>query len=342
MGGPSTVAETQDFLYELFRDYDLIPISKKHQDKIANFIAHFRTKKIEQQYREIGGGSPILYWSKYQNERVCKILDKTNPSTAPHKPYIAFRYANPLTTTCYNQMLKDGVTKAVAFSQYPQFSYSTTGSSINELHKRILELDPQRKIQWSAIDRWSNNDSLAQAFTNNIKQKLKEFDNPNDVVILFSAHSLPMDVVNQADSYPQEVSTTVNNVMEKLNFSNPYKLTWQSQVGPKPWLGPQTATVVEELASQGKKLLLVPIAFTCDHIETLHEVDLRMINVSKHKDSIKRCESLNGSEIFINGIAKLVKDHLNSDQLYSNQLELDMTIRNGSNPRITFGNHRND
>lgn len=153
MGGPSKVEETYDFLYQLFADNDLIPISAKYQKTIAKYIAQFRTPKIEKQYREIGGGSPIRKWSEYQATEVCKILDKTCPETAPHKPYVAFRYAKPLTAETYKQMLKDGVKKAVAFSQYPHFSYSTTGSSINELWRQIKALDSERSISWSVIDR---------------------------------------------------------------------------------------------------------------------------------------------------------------------------------------------
>lgn len=163
MGGPSTVEETHDFLFELFADNDLIPISKKYQRNIAKYIAKLRTPKIEKQYREIGGGSPIRKWSEYQAAEVCKILDKTSPNTAPHKPYVAFRYARPLTDEAYKQLLHDGVKRAVAFSQYPHFSYSTTGSSINELWRQVKRLDPNRTISWSTIDRWPSNEGLIKA-----------------------------------------------------------------------------------------------------------------------------------------------------------------------------------
>ena len=211
MGGPSTVPETRDFLYQLFSDNDLIPISRKFQPTIAKFISKFRSPKIEKQYEEIGGGSPIRKWSEYQVKRVCEILDKTCPESAPHKPYVAFRYAKPLTSETYQQMLKDGVRKAVAFSQYPQFSYSTTGSSINELWRQIKALDPERTISWSVIDRWPTNKGLVKAFAENITAKLQEFPEEvrKDVVLLFSAHSLPMDVINTGDAYPAEVSATV-------------------------------------------------------------------------------------------------------------------------------------
>lgn len=345
MGGPSTLEETQDFLYQLFSDNDLIPISKNWQPTIAKYIARFRTSKIEKQYEEIGGGSPIRRWSEYQASRVCEILDEISPETAPHKPYVAFRYARPLTHEAYEQLLKDGVKRAVAFTQYPQFSYSTTGSSLNELWRKIKELDPDRTISWSTIDRWPTNEGLTSAFAENIQAKLQEFpeDVRHKVILMFSAHSLPMDVVNTGDAYPAEVAATVYKVMEKLKFCNPYRLVWQSQVGPKPWLGAQTASIAEFLGPKANGLLFIPIAFTSDHIETLFEVDLELIEESPYKEKFKRCESLNGSETFIQGMAEMVKDHLKSGNLYSKQLPLDFQLGKSNDP-ITdaaqvFGEH---
>lgn len=117
----------------------------------------------------------------------------------------------------------------------------------------------------------------AQAVTGRIKAKLAEYppEVRDDVVILFSAHSLPMSVVNRGDPYPGEVASTVHKVMENLNIQNPFRLVWQSQVGPSAWLGPQTSDAIKGLGEAGKKnILLVPIAFTTDHIETLFELDL--------------------------------------------------------------------
>ncbi|XBW34850.1 hypothetical protein QEN19_000417 [Hanseniaspora menglaensis] len=333
MGGPSSVPEVKDFLYQLFSDYDLIPISKNYQKTVAKFISGYRTPKIEKQYAEIGGGSPIKYWSQYQAGKVCEKLDKLNPETAPHKPYVAFRYAQPLSKKTYEQLLEDGITRAVAFTQYPQFSYSTTGSSVNELFRNKKELDKDNQITWSIIDRWPKNKGLVNAFAENIEAKVKEFEaessdfDSKDLTILFSAHSLPMDVINKGDSYPAEVAASVYTIMEKLNFKYKYRLVWQSQVGPKPWLGAQTADIVEQLNTPGtEKLILVPVAFTSDHIETLFELDLEVIAESKHPKNIKRCESLNGSETFIDGLVEECVDHLKNNKSYTKNLKLDFVL----------------
>lgn len=150
------VPETGDFLSRLFHDGDLIPLP--FQSVLAPLIAKRRTPKIEKQYADIGGGSPILKWTRLQGEGMVKLLDEMSPETAPHKAYVAFRYANPLTETCLDEMKRDGVTRAVAFTQYPQYSCSTTGSSLNEMWRQTEERTTkeglENEIQWSVIDRW--------------------------------------------------------------------------------------------------------------------------------------------------------------------------------------------
>lgn len=245
MGGPATTDAVGDFLSRLFvcavypglvsyaniftlqADADLIPLGP-FQNYLGPFIAKRRTPKIQKQYAAIGGGSPIRKWSEYQAEEMCKILDRTSPETAPHKPYVAFRYANPLTEEMYNKLLEDGFGngkggRAVAFTQYPQYSCSTTGSSINELWKWRQRLEGKSagpkttndgSIDWSVIDRWPAHPGLVDAIALNIEAKLKEYPEGvrDDVVLLFSAHSLPMDVVNRGMLYSRTCQSNSTNI----------------------------------------------------------------------------------------------------------------------------------
>ncbi|CAP71253.1 uncharacterized protein PODANS_6_6190 [Podospora anserina S mat+] len=338
MGGPSTTDEVGDFLSRLFADADLIPLGRL-QNYLGPLISKRRTPKIQKQYAAIGGGSPIRKWSELQCAEMCKLLDQISPETAPHKPYVAFRYANPLTEHMYRQLLADGFGngkggRAVAFTQYPQYSCSTTGSSLNELWKWRQRLEGKAgplddgsdgTIKWSVIDRWPVHPGLVEAFAQNIEAKLQEYppERRDKVVLLFSAHSLPMTVVNRGDPYPAEVGATVHAVMQRLGHVNPYRLCWQSQVGPQPWLGPQTQMSVEEyIAKDQKDLVLIPIAFTSDHIETLYELDEEVIGESGHKDTVKRVESLNDSPVFIKALADLAKTHLDSGIATSPQMSL--------------------
>ena len=291
-----------------------------------------RTPKIQKQYAAIGGGSPIRKWSEYQSAEMCKILDRISPETAPHKPYVAFRYADPLTEEMYTRLLEDGFGngkggRAVAFTQYPQYSCSTTGSSLNELWKwrnRLEGKSAEGALTWSVIDRWPVHPGLIEAFARNIEAQLSTYpiETRKDVVLLFSAHSLPMSVVNRGDTYPAEVAATVYAVMQRLKFSNPYRLCWQSQVGPSAWLGAQTSDTVQAYVKQGQTdLVLIPIAFTSDHIETLYELDQEVIHEAGHP-GVKRAESLNGSPVFIQALADIAMAHLRSGESSSKQIGL--------------------
>ncbi|BCR85865.1 ferrochelatase HEM15 [Aspergillus chevalieri] len=338
MGGPSTTDEVEAFLSRLFADGDLIPLGRL-QPYLGPLISKRRTPKIQKQYAEIGGGSPIRKWSEYQCTEMCKLLDKINPESAPHKPYVAFRYADPLTEEMYTKLLDDGFGRgrggrAVAFTQYPQYSCSTTGSSLNELWKwrNRLEgkrangdMDPTGTVQWSVIDRWPTHPGLVEAFAKNIEAQLATYpeEKRSSAVLLFSAHSLPMSVVNRGDPYPAEVAATVHAVMQRLNFSNPYRLCWQSQVGPSAWLGAQTSDTVQEYVKRGHTdIVLVPIAFTSDHIETLYELDLEVMEDAGHLPGVKRAESMNGNPVFIEALADIAKTHLRKDEKCSMQMTL--------------------
>ncbi|CAB4016310.1 Ferrochelatase, mitochondrial [Paramuricea clavata] len=326
MGGPSTLDEVHDFLFRLFSDKDLIPLPA--QSRLAPWIAKRRTPTIKEQYSKIGGGSPIRKWTEKQGHEMIKLLDEISPETAPHKCYIGFRYADPLTEDTLEEIEKDGLDRVVAFTQYPQYSCSTTGSSLNAIYRFYKNRNMESNVKWSVIDRWPTHPGLIEAFAGSIKNELEKFPETaqNEVVILFSAHSLPMSVVNRGDSYPAEVAASVHGVMEKLEWSNPYRVVWQSKVGPLPWLGPSTEEAIKGLCKNGQKyMLLVPIAFTSDHIETLYELDIEYMEETAQKagvEMIRRAASLNDNPIFIKAMADIVKSHLESKAVCSTQLPL--------------------
>lgn len=244
MGGPQKVADVGPFLYNLFTDTDIIQMP--FQRWLAPLLAKRRTPHVSQLYSEIGGGSPIHHWTQVQAEESMKILDQIRPESAPHRPYIAFRYVNPRVRDTLLQMKEDGIERAVAFTQYPQFSCTTTGSSFNELWKEVKSLQLETQFRWSLIDRWPVHPLFIQSVVKKIHQGLDLFPSKEDrdsVHIIFSAHSLPLKTVFKGDQYPAEVGATVFQVMSSLNFSHRYLLSWQSQVGRIPWLGPQTDKV---------------------------------------------------------------------------------------------------
>ena len=325
LGGPKNLDEVQPFLLELFADREIIQLPM--QDFLGPFIARRRTKSVQQNYQDIGGGSPILQWTEEQGRGMCERLDRLSPATAPHKFYVAFRYVEPKSEDALRAMERDGVTRAVAFTQYPQFSCSTTGSSLNELWRAARRLGLQNSFEWSVIDRWPTHPTFIEAMTETVRQGLEQFseEERDDALIMFSAHSLPLDVINRGDAYPQEVGASVHEVMKRLGFSHEYLLTYQSDVGPVPWLGPSTEKVIEQLgAKKRRNVLVVGIAFTSDHIETLHELDIEYGELA-HEVGItnyKRAPALNGLPLFQDALAEIVAGHLTSGEPCSQQYGL--------------------
>ena len=325
LGGPKNLDEVGPFLLKLFEDREIIQLPV--QRLLGPYIAKRRTPKVTKLYEGIGGGSPILHWTELQGRGMVERLDELSPETAPHKFYVAFRYVTPFSEEAIRQMKADGIKRAVAFTQYPQFSCSTTGSSLNELWRAVKREGLQGDFEWSVIDRWPTHPKFIEAMTKTVKDGLELFPpkDRDDVLLMFSAHSLPLDVINRGDAYPQEIGASVHEVMKRLDFSHEYILTYQSDVGPVPWQGPSTEEVIKELgAKKRKNVLVVGIAFTSDHIETLSEIDIEYGELA-HEVGIanfKRAPSLNGEPLFQDALAEIVLEHLQSGEACTKQYGL--------------------
>ena len=325
LGGPKNLDEVQPFLLKLFADKEIIQLP--FQKWLGPFIAKKRTASVQKNYQDIGGGSPILKWTELQGQGMCERLDVMSPETAPHKFYVAFRYIDPFSEDALKQMKADGVKRAIAFTQYPQFSCSTTGSSLNELWRAARRVGLDKEFQWSVIDRWPTHPKFIAAMTKTVLDGLAQFDSSvqDDVLIVFSAHSLPMSVINRGDAYPQEVGASVHEVMKQLNFSHEYLLSYQSEVGPVPWLGPSTEEVIKELGHKKRQnVLVVGIAFTSDHIETLHELDIEYGELAEESGvtNYQRAPALNGEPLFQDALAEIVFEHIQSTEACSKQYGL--------------------
>jgi protoporphyrin/coproporphyrin ferrochelatase len=325
LGGPKSLDEVGPFLLRLFADREIIQLPA--QRWLGPFIARRRTPAVQANYRAIGGGSPILHWTQLQGEGMVRWLDQLSPETAPHRAYVAFRYAPPFSEDALLQMRADGVQRAVAFTQYPQFSCSTTGSSLNELWRAARRTKLAYAFRWSVIDRWPTHPGFIEAMARSARAGLARLPagERDGALLLFSAHSLPLDVIDRGDAYPQEIGASVQAVMERLGFSHEYLLAYQSEVGPVRWLGPSTERVIRQLASQGRRsVVVIPIAFTSDHIETLAELDIEYAELA-HEVGIShfvRAPALNDDAGFQRALAEIVRAHLDCAELCSTQYRL--------------------
>lgn len=326
MGGPKSLLEVEPFLRRLFLDRDIINLPI--QNILGPLIARRRAPAIIEKYREIGGGSPIRTWTDMQGRAMAAKLDQLSPQTGPHKHYIGFRYVEPLLEDTIEQIERDNVSNVIAFSQYAQYCCNTSGSSINAIAKYFQNKQRSPSFHLSFIDRWSTNSGLISTFTQLIEAEVRKFppERQQSVLLLFTAHSLPLRSVNVGDTYTMEVSATVMEVMKSLSFRYPFRLVWQSKVGPLPWQGPQTSDAIKGFVTKGfKNVVLIPISFVNEHIETLHELDIEYCDelVAKHKlpiENIRRCPAPNDHPEFINGLVNLILEHMKSGIDVSPQL----------------------
>lgn len=320
LGGPRTLDEVKPFLTELFLDREIIKLPA--QQRLGSFIANRRTPKVQHLYEEIGGGSPLLDWTRRQGEMMVGHLDRDVAESAPHRFYVGFRYAQPNSDDALRRMRADGVRRAVAFTQYPQYSCTTTGSSLNELWRAVERQGLEDAFEWSVVDAWYQHPAYLDALTETVRDGLAKFDESrrDGVYILFSAHSLPTSVINRGDAYPQHVGATVQGVVDRLDVPNPYLLTYQSKVGPVSWQGPSTERTVELLGERGvRDVLVVGVTFTSDHIETLSEIDIELAKTAYRSGILRfhRAPALNDRPAFGAALAAVVAEHLASKQASS-------------------------
>ena len=255
---------------------------------------------------------------------MCERLDRLSPDTAPHRFYVAFRYTQPFADDALRAMKADGITRAIALTQYPQWSCSTTGSSLNDLWRALDRTGLEDAFSWSIIDRWGEHAGFVRAMAGTVQEGLQQYApaERDDVLVMFSAHSLPLSVIDRGDAYPSEIAASVSRVAEAAGLRNPHALTFQSEVGPVRWLGPSTELAIRQLATRGQKnVLVVPIAFTSDHIETLSEIDIEYGELahSLGMHGFRRSPALNARPEFLDALADVVMSHLAAGQPWSGQ-----------------------
>lgn len=329
MGGPESdkVEDVEKFLLALFKDRDIIKMPL--QNFLGPLISKRRAPNLKAKFDEIGG-DPLGKWTNIQGEGIVKILNTKSPSTGPHKAYTCFRYTKPDIEHAVEQLEKDGAQSVVLLSKYPQYSCSTTGSNLNDISRFCIEnkkhLEEKPKQRWSLIDRWPLSSAIVDVYTDRIEQELLKLPENirNDTILLFSAHSIPIWMVERGDDYTGEVGGTVQAIMSKLNYKNPYSLVWQSKVGPVAWQGPQIEKAIEGYVNNGHKhFIVIPVAFVNEHIETLHELDIEYAKELKEKikfETFARVSTANDHPKFLEGLADLIKDHLDSKQTISAQM----------------------
>jgi len=202
------------------------------------------------------------------------------------------------------------VRQLIVLPLFPQYSVTTTGSGFSSLKKLIAERPGLAGIDIQWIQSWQDHPTSIEAFTELISKELEQFADPDSVQILFSAHSIPEQYVLEGDPYLEQTRETVELIAERLGRRNPYRLAFQSKIGPVKWLGPATDDVIVEMGKGGEKsVLVVPVSSVSEHIETLYELDILYQKAAKDAgiEEYRRVPALNCNPTFIRSLRELVE-----------------------------------
>ncbi|MBI5212848.1 MAG: ferrochelatase [Nitrospirae bacterium] len=304
MGGPDSLDAVKPFLQNLFSDRDIIRLGPSFLQKpIASLIINKRLKSVMEAYSLIGGKSPLADITAAQAKALEESLNSsliTHHSSLPFKVYVGMRYWHPFIESAVDHAIKDGAERILGLSLYPHYSIATTGSSV----KKFEEIIKKYHVDHSCVTSWFNHPLYISALVEKIQHGLRAFD--KKPVVLFSAHSLPKKFIDKGDPYVNEINGTIQAITKKLDIE--WRLSYQSKTGPVKWLEPTTEHMLHELAEEGvKDLLVVPISFVSDHIETLYEIDMLYKDMAQDLGiNLKRVRSLNTSPKFIEALKDIV------------------------------------
>lgn len=322
LGGPDKLEDVGPFLYNLFSDPEIIRLPFRWMQKpLAWFVATRREKTSQGNYKHIGGGSPLRRITEEQGEALKAQLDAMGKET---KIYVGMRYWHPYTEEAIAQLAQDNIEKLVILPLYPQFSISTSGSSFRLLERLWQENPKLQPLEYTVIPSWYKQTGYLQAMAELIIEQLNQFPEPDQVHIFFSAHGVPKSyVVEAGDPYQQEIEECTHLIMETLNRPNPHILAYQSRVGPVEWLQPYTEEALKELGAKGvQDLIVVPISFVSEHIETLQEIDIEYREIAEEAGihNFRRAAAPNTHPVFIKALADLVIESLGKPSLKLSQV----------------------
>lgn len=312
LGGPDSLEAVEPFLYNLFCDPDIIdfPGAFLARKPLAKFISLRRSKIAAEHYKEIGGKSPILELTNAQ----AKALEAELNKKIPAKVFIAMRYWHPFTEEVIRELKKEQWKKIILLPLYPQYSKTTTASSLNEWHRQCHHYN-YNTVPTVTIAFYHQHPFYIRAIVERVNEAYKKFShlNSSDIDLVFSAHGVPVSVIQSGDPYQKHIEETVQRVVEEGKWKSPHVLCYQSKVGPAEWLKPSLHNTIVELAKRGRKhLLVIPIAFVTEHIETLHEINIETREEAKHLgiEQFEMMPALNDHPLFIQCLADLVMKHV--------------------------------
>jgi len=324
LGGPENPKDVEPFLFNLFADPDIIRLPKfvsGLQKPLATLLSKRRAPQSREAYESIGGGSPIVRYTAEQARALEQAL--AGRGYADARAYVAMRYWYPFTEQALDEVRRDGITALVIVPLYPQFSISTSGSSLRVLQEVFAsDLDVWEKITHTVVPAWYDRPGYVKSMAGLIRNELEQYTEAEKanggLHVLFSAHGVPQSYIEAGDPYQRQIQKCVELIGDELPDDVEVHLSYQSRVGPVEWLRPYTDTMLEDLGASGvKNLVVVPISFVSEHIETLEEIDIEYRELAEENgiSNWRRCPALNTDAAFIEDLAEIVEDALTEPPL---------------------------
>jgi ferrochelatase len=334
IGSATSEDNALQYLINMFTDKDIIQLPC--QSILGRLIPLFIYNKSIMKHRLIGGFSHVPYWTNIQAKMLQQYLDYHSPETAPHIVLQCQRYSEPRSDQVVQDLIKLGVEFCVAIPLFPQYSVTSTLSSLRDLDRALDTYDCHGRIKWSVIQSFNSHPSYLKLIANSIISKLEEFpkEERDQVNIIFSAHSLPLSIIKKGDIYQHEIKRNIQKIISLLRLPNPMYLGWQSQEG-KRWLVPKTEDVIRDISYKegygNANILVFPLSFVSDHIETLYDIDILQSNAATEYGIkyFKRCESFNDDPRFIETLGDIFMEHIkkiNCEIKIENEDEIDAIL----------------
>jgi ferrochelatase len=310
LGGPDTLEAIEPFLFNLFCDPDIIdfPFARLGRKPLAKLISTTRARKVQHHYAAIGGGSPIRRFTEQQARGLEATLAESGMDA---HCFVAMRYWHPFTAEAIAQVRQAQCDIIVLLPLYPQYSSTTTGSSLNEW-QRLFDDD----LPVYSVQNFYRHELYLDSLVEKIGQALQRFPRPEEAELVYSAHSVPQAVIEKGDPYQDQIEQTVELLMRRGAWGNRHHLCYQSKVGASKWLQPSLHATLRTLAGVGvKDICVIPISFVSDHVETLGEIDheARAEAAALGIRQFEMTSGLNDSPTFIAALTDLVAGAIGVD-----------------------------
>ena len=267
LGGPDSLDAVQPFLFNLFNDKAIIPLPNPLRYGVAKLISSRRRKEASANYAHMGGASPLLAETEAQRSAL-EIVLSHRLAGYETRVFTAMRYWRPFTADTAKAVQAYDPDDIVLLPLYPQYSTTTTGSSAEAWAKAY-----KGGGEVHAPCCYFEEPGLVAAHADGVRQTFKAAGSPRNIRLLFSAHGLPRSVIRRGDPYQWQVERSCEAVARELGGAWDWQVCYQSRVGPMKWIGPSTPEAIEAAGREGKSVLVVPIAFVSEHVETLVELD---------------------------------------------------------------------